>query len=362
MKITFVLISYPWEPVGGYRVVYEYANHLAARGHEVNIIHPTRMHNLPAYLNLLRTLRSYGWKLRQRWQGWQVQWQEINPSVRMLYVPNLKAKNIPEADAVIATAWQTAEYVKEYSSDKGKKFYLIQHHEKWSGEETRVNKTWLFPLHKIVIANWLYQLGLKLGVAPADITRIPNGIDLKKWRLTNNIEERQPRVAMQYHSAEWKGCPDGLEALEIAKKQHPDLQAIFFSAYPKPKNMPSWVEYHHKPSQIKLVEIYNNARIYLCPSWAEGFHLPPMEAMACGCALVATDCSGVQGESARPDINALISPIKKPTALAANLLKLLDDDGLRIKLAQHGHQDIQEFGWEKSAKKLEDLLTQKINP
>jgi len=35
IKIAFGLNHYPWKPIGGVRVTYEYANHLAARGHEV---------------------------------------------------------------------------------------------------------------------------------------------------------------------------------------------------------------------------------------------------------------------------------------------------------------------------------------
>jgi hypothetical protein len=40
MKLTFLMPCYPWIPMGGFRVVYEYANQLALAGHEVTVVHP----------------------------------------------------------------------------------------------------------------------------------------------------------------------------------------------------------------------------------------------------------------------------------------------------------------------------------
>jgi glycogen synthase len=42
MRITFVLPSAARVPAGGYKVIYEYANHLSDRGHSVTVIHPAQ--------------------------------------------------------------------------------------------------------------------------------------------------------------------------------------------------------------------------------------------------------------------------------------------------------------------------------
>jgi len=44
MKITFVMPGYSLKPVGGIKVVYDYANQLASRGHEVTVLHSHRLH------------------------------------------------------------------------------------------------------------------------------------------------------------------------------------------------------------------------------------------------------------------------------------------------------------------------------
>ena len=56
--------------------------------------------------------------------------------------------------------------------------------------------------------------------------------------------------------------------------------------------LPDWIEYHHDPKQEVIVELYNEASIWLQASVLEGFGLTALEAMACGAALVTTDCGG----------------------------------------------------------------------
>ena len=56
MKITFLLPGYP-APIGGYRVVYEYANYLATKGNKISIVHTRTLKQNPAPKNLYKLLR-----------------------------------------------------------------------------------------------------------------------------------------------------------------------------------------------------------------------------------------------------------------------------------------------------------------
>ncbi|MCK4793248.1 MAG: glycosyltransferase family 4 protein, partial [Desulfobacteraceae bacterium] len=188
----------------------------------------------------------------------------------------------------------------------------------------------------------------------------PNGIDHTKYRLLQPIENRPPRIAMLYHIIDWKGSEDGIKALELARDKFPKLQAALFSRLARPKGLPEWIEYHCDPPQEDLVgRIYNGSSMYLCPSWREGWHLPPAEAMACGCAVVSTDIGGVR-DYAEHGVTALLSPPRNPEALAQNILRLLEDDELRIRLAKAGHERIQEFTWERSTDLLEQFLKDRV--
>ncbi|GAA5661432.1 glycosyltransferase family 4 protein [Geobacillus stearothermophilus] len=364
MKITFILPSYPKKPVGGFKIVYQYANELVKRGHEVSIVHPAFMPNYPLSNNLsskikltTKKLLCYYLKVTLPFKG--VNWQYIDPRVQMIYVPFPDEKFIPDGDVVIATAWHTAEYVNIYTSKKGKKFYFIQHYEIWSGPKDRVDKTWLMPLKKIVIASWLKDLGIKLGAK--DITVVPNAIEHDKFYLTNKIEDRPKRISMLYHKSDWKGSSDGIKALEIVKKIVPDIQAVFFGVPERGKDIPDWIEYVQTPSQEYLRDnVYNNSSIFLCPSWTEGWGLPVSEAMACGCAIVSTKNGGVQ-DFAIHEETALLSPIKDPEQLANNIIRLLKDEKLRIRLAYAGNEKIKQFNFNHSTDLFERVLKNELN-
>ncbi len=353
MRITFLLPGYSSSPVGGFRVVYEYANRLQRRGHQVVVVHP---HSLKPQVALLQRAKTIAWKARIRvLHRSLVPWFPVHPDVRLLLTPDLRAQFIPQGDAIFATAWQTAPWVNRYSRAKGKKYYLVQHYETWSGPKNEVDATWKMPLHKVVISRWLWDLGVAFGEVER-MTYIQNGIDTKQFRLLSPIESRNPhRIGMLYHTAKWKGTADGIAALTHVRQNVPNIDVVFFGAPPRTYHVPSWITYVEKPHGEELVQLYNSFATFLHPSWAEGWGLPAAEAMACGCALVAAGNGGVM-DFIREDKTALVAPIKDPKALADLLLRLLKDDTLRQRLAAEGHQSMQPYTWARAVDAMENLL------
>ena len=350
MRITFLLPGYPWKPVGGIRIVYQFANQLVARGHQAAVVHARQLPrgSFPPD-DPGMWLRRRADFIRNVFTQPAITWERIDPRVEMLFVPTLESSHVPEGDFVVATWWATAELALQLSPTKGQKCYFIQHYEVWGGQEQRVNETWRAPLHKLVIARWLYEKGIELGVAPEEITHVPNpGVDRSVFRVLQPIADRPPRVAMMYSEEKWKGSDDGIRALELARQHLPAMQAVLFGVNPRPVSLPRWIQYIKNPPQRVLVEeVYNGSSLYLCPSWAEGWHLPPAEAMACGCAVVSTAIDGVS-DYAFDGSTALLAPVGDSAGLAANLVKLLDDAAMRIAFASAGHAGIQTFTWERS--------------
>lgn len=357
MVVTFVLPGRSLhKPIGGFKIVYEFANHLAERDYRVNVIHPLLLY--PRQANLLKKGDAFARLIGNSVFGIpKLNWFSISPKVNMMVVPSLEERYVPLADAIIATAWQTAESVVGYGRNKGDKFYLIQHYEDWSGEEKRVQATWHLPLKKIVVARWLQKVAIEMG--ESEVIYIPRGIDFSRFYLTQPIEKRfSKRIGLYYHDFDWKGSPDAIKALKIVKDKVNDIQAVFFSTCRKDSEVPNWIEYYQNPTQSKLREIYNSCSIFLSPNWSGEWGLPSAEAMVCGCALVCTDSNGAE-EYGFHEKTALVSRPKDSIALAQNILKLLQDNDFRIKLAKQGNEYIKRFNWDEAITKLEEVLQQK---
>ena len=340
-------------PSGGFKVVYEYANRLQRRDHLVSVVHPR---NQNQQKGLVEAVKSVGWpyKLKLKHQP-LIDWFDVDPGVRLLLTPDLRAEFIPDGDAVFATALDTAVPVSQLPASKGRKFYLIQSWEDWNGPESLAPESWRLPMQKIVISNWLMQIARDLG-EEARTTRIPIGMDFSRFKITAPIEERRtPRVGLLAHPNEVKGTKDGVAALEIVKQELSELQAAVFGTHPRAADLPSWMEYAQRPAPEQLAALYNSCQAYLHPSWSEGWGLTAAEAMACGCALVTTDNGGVN-EFATDGESALFAPVKSPEALARQLIRVLGDDDLRRRLAHRGSEQVRQFTWDRAVDALENLL------
>jgi glycosyltransferase involved in cell wall biosynthesis len=160
---------------------------------------------------------------------------------------------------------------------------------------------------------------------------------------------------MLYHSAEWKGCSDALKALSLVHQRVPALRVTMFGVPAMPANLPTWVEYHRTPTRELLRRLYNEAAIFIAPSWTEGWGLTACEALLCGSALVATDIGGHR-EFAFDGLTALMCAAKDPSQLADRTLRLIHNAALRMRLAQQGNEYVRQFTWERATTKFEAVL------
>jgi glycosyltransferase involved in cell wall biosynthesis len=103
-----------------------------------------------------------------------------------------------------------------------------------------------------------------------------------------------------------------------------------------------------------LKALYLGAQGLVFPSLDEGFGLPPLEAMALGCPVVAARAGAV------PEVcgdAALYFDPRDPQDMAAALRRLLDDAPLRATLAEAGRQRAASWTWSLAAHRLAALLS-----
>lgn len=350
--ITFLLPGHGRRPIGGYKVVYEYANRLVNDGYHVNIIYPASIfyRNKQTSKKIKYIIKYIYFSLFKGYSGRR--WFKLDNRVHEQYVWSLDQRHVPASDYYIATAIETAMYLRNYQVPNANKLYLIQGFENWSYSDETVIATYHYGFKNIVIANWLKDIVENSG---ATCTLIRNGFDFNYFHQTINYKEKDKFcISMMYHLSILKGCKYGFEALNIVKKRYPELKAYIFGVPPAPK-LPHWMTYYKQPDRQTLNKIYNTAAIYLGPSLTEGWGLTVGEAMICGAAVVCTDNKGYK-EMAKDHLTALISPTKNAESLANNIIYLIEHDNERLKIAQQGHQFIQQFTWEIAYKKFTELL------
>lgn len=357
MKIAFILPLCFDKPSGGFRIVYEYADRLAARGHEVSIYYGCVNEKLDRiYSEVL--IDNLFFCIRNKFPiTIEPSWFKFSSEVKNYIVPEISDMYVCEHDVIIATAWGTTYDLKRLSDTRGEKYYLIQHYETLMKEmypEELVNETYHLGFHNIVISKWLKEVMYEIDASV--YAYIPNGVDLHYFKVTRPIETRNPlSIFMMWYNAEWKGINEGLHAIKLVKQKYPEVVACLFGTDERPSNLPEWIRYVCSPSREQLCELYNEHAIFVSPSWLEGFGLPGAEAMGCGCALVTTDSKGVR-DYAIDGETALMSEPKDARQLAENIACLIEDNQYRIALAQRGNQYVQRFNWDAAVNKMEALF------
>lgn len=110
-------------------------------------------------------------------------------------------------------------------------------------------------------------------------------------------------------------------------------------------------------SDAAIKALYHGALCLVFPSRYEGFGLPPLEAMVCGCPVIASHAASM------PEIcgdAALYCDPNRPDTIAAGIEQLMNDPALRIKMIATGTERARLFSWERSATQLLEIAQQQI--
>ena len=114
------------------------------------------------------------------------------------------------------------------------------------------------------------------------------------------------------------------------------------------------IQFLGRVSDDELVRLYNQAACFVFPSLYEGFGLPPLEAMACGCPVLVSDIP-VEREVCG-DAALYFNPLDSENILHTITQYLNDTDVIKEKMRQKGYENITRFSWEKSAEVLVNIV------
>jgi hypothetical protein len=268
-------------------------------------------------------------------------------------VPRISDAHLPDADAVVATAWPTAYSVSRLGAAKGARCYLIQHREIDSGPTDRVDATYRLGLFHIAGSrSTALEMSERHGVPIRAVA--PSGVDTEFWGAVNHGGDRRHGVLWSCSPIEHKGGEDGRAALEQVHRARPSARIRAFG-FGRPPRLPSFIEYVERPRDETLRELYASAEIFLYSSRSEGFGLPPLEAQAAGCAVVSTRVGDVP-EFVRHGANGLLVEPRDWQGLAHAVLSLLDQPERWQQLARAAAAGASAHGWERSTDAMEWAL------
>ncbi|HHY95048.1 MAG TPA: glycosyltransferase [Firmicutes bacterium] len=177
------------------------------------------------------------------------------------------------------------------------------------------------------------------------------------------VEERPVRILLVGSaSLAFKGFDTVIEALGHLKERGHEFEVVWVSPTPQPQDAAfpfrcSWVT---NPPQDILAAVMRRTDILLSGSHYEAFSLPPLEAMASGVAVVATDNGGIR-EYAKPGPNCLLVPPRSPDSMMNSIEKLLSDHQLRARLVVEGLKTANSFRWPKQIRTLEKVLSRLVS-
>lgn len=124
-------------------------------------------------------------------------------------------------------------------------------------------------------------------------------------------------------------------------------------AVAKAKKLADRVHFTGHINDQSLRKYFAHADALILPSLYEGFGLPPLEAMACGCPVIVSDVAAL------PEVcgdAALYCDPYNPADIADKIQRLMGDDELRTTLRARGLERAQQFSWDTCARKTLEVI------
>ena len=193
----------------------------------------------------------------------------------------------------------------------------------------------------IVISEFVRDRAIAtLGLDPAKVRVVPQGLDHDE--LVHRREAREPFLLYPARAWPHQNHATLFEAFALLRRERPELRLVLtgddFSS------LPDGVESRGRVARAELVSLLQHASALVFPSFYEGFGLPPLEAMACGCPVACSDAAAlpeVVGDAAR-----LFDP-RDPAAIAAAVNDVLEQPAPWV---ERGLRRAEGFSWDATAR------------
>jgi glycosyltransferase involved in cell wall biosynthesis len=352
MRITFVLPTADLS--GGSRVLSIYAGGLQRRGHQVTAVSVN--HWRPTLKDRVRSLlRGRGW-LRQQKRG-PSHFDGLPLDLRLLkHSGPVTDADVPDADVVIGTWWETVRWVSGLAPAKGLKVHFVQGYDIYGGLAEDVHAVYRLPYPKIVISNWLRDLiQSKYGQTP--VATIPNSVPTDQFFAPARGKQPVPTVGTIYAIDPNRATDLALKAYDLALKELPTLKLKTMGTVKVSDELPlpPGAEFTFHAREQQLRDIYSGCDAWLFTTRQEGFGLPILEAMACRTPVIGTPAGAAP--ELLPKGGGVLVPHDDPAAMARAIVTIctLPDAEWR-KLSDAALATATGYTWEEAVDRFDKAL------
>lgn len=207
---------------------------------------------------------------------------------------------------------------------------------------------------RIAVSKLAAQAAERLGIRVDRV--IHNGIDLRRFHPpASRAEDRPLTVLLSCGLDAQKGQRAGIEAMKQLKAEVGDAVRVRLVGRVLPEYAAAGDEncgWLHGDAYVRAMQ---ESDIVVYPSLFDGFPAPPLEAMACGCAVVTTAVEGVL-EYAVDEENCLLCEPGSAAAMKDAVVRLLRDPSLRARLQQRGPATAATYSVDRKAEELVEFL------
>lgn len=172
-----------------------------------------------------------------------------------------------------------------------------------------------------------------------DVRIIPNAIDVAGYDVP--VGRVKHRIAFLGRDDPRKGLNIALEAFELIHKEHPHAELMVMGANRSEEIQ--GVRFLGRVTEGEKHRMLASSAIYVAPNTGgESFGIVLAEAMAAGCAVVASDLDAFRAVAGD---NAVFFPVGDVAALAREMGRLLDDEKERTRLGEAGREAVKAYDW-----------------
>lgn len=350
---------------GGVKMPVRLASHLVDN-HDVTIMYPVIKHYVYHHKLVKRTLLHRMYHLLRElklYRRWFVFEKDLDRRVHVKsYWVRPHEESLREFDAIIyQSVWQYYE-LKDLRLPGVKKIH-------WSLADYLFCNGLEAPVDAILEAYGSGDLLVAPSKAVADnlngygfpVAGIAyGGVDPIFHARGRSWEKDPPSILGYFQPAWWvKGGATLIQCFRRLRKDFPEIRIEMFghqnSAIDKTGGLVC-DRFHTGLSSEEVADLCRRHDIFVYPSYSDGFQSPPLEAMACGCAVVATRI-GAAPEYALHEQNALLCEPMNCQAMYENVIRLIAEKDLRVRLGRCAAEDAKKWRWQNCSRKFESILT-----